>query len=93
MLLDGIHAKEFIFKGLVKFQSFVFTNQSISLKNECESAFQYYPKFWPITHSKEYKIECNYYLELHKKILAFELVWLWYPFLCLKKGSHWNVHE
>ena len=42
MLLDGFNAKEFIFKGFVKFQLFVFTKQSISFKNECEGTFQYY---------------------------------------------------
>ena len=42
VLLDGFHAKEFIFGGFVEFQFFVFAKWSILLKNKCGGVFQFY---------------------------------------------------
>ena len=42
VLLDGFRAKEFIFRGFVEFQFFVFAKRRILLKNGCGGAFQFY---------------------------------------------------
>ena len=42
VLLDGFHAKEFIFKGFVEFQFFVFVKWLILLKNGYGALFKFY---------------------------------------------------
>ena len=42
VLLDGFHAKEFIFGGFVEFHFFIFVKWRILLKNGYEGTFQFY---------------------------------------------------